>query len=68
MNINENVENRGKTRGKTMAIARFWLGYMIYLASLGPTQHCENTQVLREAITEDDDELSWLPMWSEGPL
>ena len=35
MNINKNVENQGKMRKKTIAIARFWMGYKIYLASLG---------------------------------
>ena len=35
MNINKNVENlEGKKEGKTMDIARFWMGYKIYLASL----------------------------------
>ena len=39
MNINENVENlekreREKKNKKTMVIARFWMGYKIYLASL----------------------------------
>ena len=30
MNINKNVENlKGKKRGKTMVIARFWMGYKI---------------------------------------
>ena len=36
MNINEKVKNRGKQGKKTVAIARFWMGYKIYLASLGP--------------------------------
>ena len=36
MNINDFVENRGK-QGKSVAIARFWMGYKIYHASLGPT-------------------------------
>ena len=36
MNINEIVKNRGKNKGKIVAIARFWMGYKIYLASLGP--------------------------------
>ena len=36
MNINEIVNNRGKTREKIVAFARFWMGYKIYLASLGP--------------------------------
>ena len=36
MNSNEKVKKRGKTRGTTVAIARFWMGYKIYLASLGP--------------------------------
>ena len=35
MNINEKVKNRGN-KGKTVAIAMFWMGYKIYLASLGP--------------------------------
>ena len=35
MNINKNVENRGKYEGKAIATARFWMGYKVYLASLG---------------------------------
>ena len=31
MNINESIK-----KGKTVAIARFWMGYKIYRASLGP--------------------------------
>ena len=34
ININKNVENRGETEGKTIDIARFWMGYKIYLAPL----------------------------------
>ena len=34
MNINENLETRGKTEKKTIAIAMFWMGYKIYLTSL----------------------------------
>ena len=36
MNINEKVKNRGETREKILAIARFWMGYKIYLAPPGP--------------------------------
>ena len=36
MNINKNIENRGKTRDNIIAIARFWMGYKIYLVSLKP--------------------------------
>ena len=34
ININKNVENRGKKGKKTIAISRFWMGYKIYLSSL----------------------------------
>ena len=36
MNINEIVKNRGKTMEKIVAIARFEMGYKIYLPFLGP--------------------------------
>ena len=37
MNINEKVKNRGKTRKKkTVAIARFWMGYKSIRSILHP--------------------------------
>ena len=36
MNINKNVENRGKKQGETIPTARFLMGNMICLVSLKP--------------------------------
>ena len=50
-----------------LVFIRFKLLYirLLSVACGHPPPHCENTQVLREAITEDDDDdESFVPLWA----